>query len=349
MRILIAEDDAATRRTLEHLLGRWGHRVVACADGEEAWGRFRERPAELLLADWVMPRCDGLELCRRVRGDPAGRGVEILMLTARSDLAGVEQALAAGADDYLTKPVDPARLKIRLQVAAHRLELHARLWESEARQGYLLDSLPAIVWAVAREGVITYAAGAGLEALGLEAEELAGRSFRDLFAASPEILEAHLRAFSGREVVVEDRFQGRSLVARVRPLLDNAGTITGAVGVAQDVSNERQLEAQITQAAKMEILGQLVAGIAHDFNNLLTGMMGHVELLQLDAGEELKADLAELMEQVRHGSELTRQLLAFSRRREPGMAEVELGDVCGQAVRLLRRTVKGGMEIRLRV
>ncbi len=349
MRILLAEDDSATRRTVEHLLTTWGHEVVLCGDGEEAWARFREEVPRLLLLDWVMPGLDGLDVCRRVRGHPAGGAAQVVMLTGRAELADVEQALAAGADDYLTKPVDAAQLKIRLQIAAHRLQLQTLLQESEARQGCVLDALPAIVWAVNRDGVVNYGAGAGLAAMGLTAADLVGRRYGDLFGGCPEIVAVHARALAGYEEVVDGTFQGRSVVARLRPLYDGLGRVEGAVGVAQDVSVERQLEAQITQAMKMEVLGQLVASVAHDFNNLLTGMMGHIELLQLDAGEALQADLSGVMEAAHHGAELTRQLLSFSRRREPGMAAVEVGDLCGQAVRLVRRMVKGEIEVSIRV
>jgi len=349
VRILLAEDDSATRRTVEHLLSTWGHEVVSCGDGEEAWARFREEVPRLLLLDWVMPGLDGLEVCRKVRGHPAGGSVQVVMLTGRAELADVEAALAAGADDYLTKPVDAAQLKIRLQVAAHRLQLQTLLQESEARQGCILDALPAIVWAVNREGVVTYGAGAGLAAMGLTAGDLLGRGYPDLFRSCPEIAAVHARALAGYEEVVDGQFQGRSVVARLRPLYDGLGKVEGAVGVAQDVSAERQLEAQITQAMKMEVLGQLVASVAHDFNNLLTGMMGHIELLQLDAAEPLQADLSGVLEAAHHGAELTRQLLSFSRRREPGMTEVDAGDLCGQAVRLVRRMVKGEIEVSIRV
>jgi len=349
VRILLAEDDSATRRTVEHLLTTWGHDVVSCGDGEEAWAHFRDEVPRLLLLDWVMPGLDGLEVCRKVRGHPAGGSVQVVMLTGRAELADVEAALAAGADDYLTKPVDAAQLKIRLQVAAHRLQLQTLLQESEARQGCILDGLPAIVWAVNRDGVVTYGSGAGLAAMGLTGADLLGHDYAELFGGCPEIVAVHARALAGYEEVVDGQFQGRSVVARLRPLYDGLGKVEGAVGVAQDVSVERQLEAQITQAMKMEVLGQLVASVAHDFNNLLTGMMGHIELIQLDAGEALQADLSGVLEAAHHGAELTRQLLSFSRRREPGMAEVDAGDLCGQAVRLVRRMVKGEIEVSIRV
>ncbi|HEX9593683.1 MAG TPA: ATP-binding protein [bacterium] len=349
MVILIAEDDLVTRHALARMLEGWGHRVIACGDGDAAWAAFQAQAPPILLLDWVMPGKDGLDLCRAIRAHRLGCGVQILMLTARGDMTDVDQALAAGADDYLVKPVDLAQVKIRLQVAAHRLQLQSLLTASEARLQRVMSDLPAMVWAVNGDGLITYGGGAGLLAMGLTPTDLLGRHFTEVFASCNEILAGNSMALAGHQVNVDDTFQGRALVARITPMWDHLAGVVGAVGVAQDISVQRQLEAQISHSMKMEILGQLVAGIAHDFNNLLTGIMGNLELVEVDGNAEMQACLASVMEAAQHGAILTQQLLSFSRKREPGMQEVDPGDLCGQVVRLLRRTLKGGIEIDLQV
>ena len=349
MVVLIAEDDLVTRHALVRTLEGWGHQVVACADGDEAWKAFQAKTPPILILDWVMPGMDGLDVCRAVRADCLGCAVQILMLTARGDMTDVEEALSAGADDYLVKPVDLAQLKIRLQIAAHRLQLQTLLSESEERQQRVLSDLPATIWAVNREGLITYGGGAGLLAMGLTPTDLFGRHFTEVFASCHEISAGNSMALAGHQVTVDDTFQGRALVARITPMWDHRDGVVGAVGVAQDISVQRQLEAQVSHSMKMEILGQLVAGIAHDFNNLLTGIMGNLELVQLDGNAEIQACLQSVMEAARHGASLTQQLLSFSRKREPGMQEVDPGDLCGQVVRLLRRTLKNGIQIELEI
>ena len=263
--------------------------------------------------------------------------------------ADVDEALSAGADDYLVKPIDLSQLKIRLQVAAHRLQLQTLLSESEERQQRVLGDLPATVWAMNRDGLITYSGGAGLLAMGLTPNDLFGRHFTEVFAGCREMSAGNSMALAGHQVTVDDTFQGRALVARITPMLDHNKGVIGAVGVAQDISVQRQLEAQVSHSMKMEILGQLVAGIAHDFNNLLTGIVGNLELVQLDGNEEIQACLQSVMEAAHHGASLTQQLLSFSRKRDPGMQEVDPGDLCGQVVRLLRRTLTGAIDIELEV
>jgi two-component system cell cycle sensor histidine kinase/response regulator CckA len=347
--VLIAEDDVVTRHTLVRILEGLGHQVIACGDGDEAWQAFQAKAPPILILDWVMPGKDGLELCRAIRADCLGCAVQILMLTGRGDVTDVDEALAAGADDYLVKPIDVAQLKIRLQVAAHRLQLQTLLSESEERQQRVMNDLPAMVWAINGEGSITYGGGAGLLAMGLTPTDLLGRHFTEAFASCNEISAGNSMALAGHQVTVDDTFQGRALVARITPMWDHHAGVVGAVGVAQDISVQRQLEAQVSHSMKMEILGQLVAGIAHDFNNLLAGIMGNLELVQLDGNTEIQACLQSVMEAAQHGASLTQQLLSFSRKREPGMQEVDPGDVCGQVVRLLRRTLTEGIGIDLEV
>jgi signal transduction histidine kinase len=171
----------------------------------------------------------------------------------------------------------------------------------------------------------------------------------EAFAGCRQITAANVTALTGRQVNVDDTFQGRALMARITPIWGRLDEVVGAVGVAQDISVQRQLEAQAGHSMKMELLGQLVAGIAHDFNNLLAGMMGNLELAQLDADGEIRLCLDNVMQAARHGANLTQQLLAYSRKRDPGLQMVDPGDLCGQVVRLLRRTLKAGIDIELDV
>ena len=122
MDVVVADDSEVTRRLLTSTIERCGHRAIPAADGGAAWDAFeRCRPA-LIILDWQMPVIDGLELCRRIRGVPAGADVFVLMVTGRDATTGLLDALAAGVDDYMTKPVAPADLEARLRIAERRIE-----------------------------------------------------------------------------------------------------------------------------------------------------------------------------------------------------------------------------------
>ena len=130
MKILIAEDDAISRRVLEATLTKFGYDVVVAADGAEAWALLeREDAPRMAILDWMMPEIDGIELCRRLRSIPSATPPYLILLTAKSTKEDVVIGLDAGANDYLTKPFDRAELRARVRVGAQVLELQGHLAE----------------------------------------------------------------------------------------------------------------------------------------------------------------------------------------------------------------------------
>lgn len=128
MKVLIAEDDAVSRRVLAATLDKFGYEVVVTADGAEAWAALQRADApHLAILDWMMPKLDGVELCRRVRARATATPPYLILLTAKSGKEDVVIGLDAGANDYLTKPFDRSELRARVQVGAHVLELQANL------------------------------------------------------------------------------------------------------------------------------------------------------------------------------------------------------------------------------
>jgi phosphoserine phosphatase RsbU/P len=130
MKILIAEDDPVSRRVLQATLNNFDYEVVAVADGADAWAALQRKDApSLAILDWMMPKLDGVEICRRVRATPTATPPYLILLTAKSSKEEVVAGLDAGANDYLTKPFDRAELRARVQVGVHVLELQRNLAE----------------------------------------------------------------------------------------------------------------------------------------------------------------------------------------------------------------------------
>jgi CheY-like chemotaxis protein len=128
MKILIADDDRLTRRLLEVMLGEWGYEVVVAADGVEAWEVLQGKdPPRLALIDWLMPKMDGLELCRKLRGLPATQPTYVLLLTIKDGRGDAVAGLLAGADDYITKPYDADELQARLNAGVRMVNLQRTL------------------------------------------------------------------------------------------------------------------------------------------------------------------------------------------------------------------------------
>jgi two-component system NtrC family sensor kinase len=129
VKVLIAEDEAFSRELLRRNLEKWGHEVVTARDGAEAWRLFEGGTFPLVISDWTMPELDGLELIRRIRACRTRGYVYIILLTARAEKGDIVQGMAAGADDFVTKPFDREELRVRLQAGERILRQEQSLTE----------------------------------------------------------------------------------------------------------------------------------------------------------------------------------------------------------------------------
>ncbi|MBW1680192.1 MAG: diguanylate cyclase [Deltaproteobacteria bacterium] len=165
--ILIAEDNQVSRRMLQIALTKAGYEVTVAQDGREALDMFNDRFFPIVLTDWMMPEMDGLALCRAIREAPAEGYVFIILLTAKDSKEDIVAGLEAGADDYLTKPVNHAELIARIKTGVRILELERSLKKANEEirilsvtdpltgcynRGYLMDRLPQEVKKARRYG-----------------------------------------------------------------------------------------------------------------------------------------------------------------------------------------------------
>jgi two-component system cell cycle response regulator len=128
VKILIADDDDATRFKLQAWLTKRGYEVVVARNGAEAWEQLqRDDAPTLAILDWIMPQLDGVEVCRRVRQSGKVRYIYIVMLTIKGEKKEIVAGMEAGADDYLSKPFDYDELRVRLRAGERILTLQEEL------------------------------------------------------------------------------------------------------------------------------------------------------------------------------------------------------------------------------
>lgn len=132
MKILIAEDDPASRRLMETVLKNAGHDVVSFPDGLSAWGYYASEPVNYVICDWMMPEMDGIELCRRIRQHTSSSYTYFILVTAKSDRDSYHRAMNEGVDDFLAKPLDATELFLRLRVAQRIISFDSQLRELKA-------------------------------------------------------------------------------------------------------------------------------------------------------------------------------------------------------------------------
>lgn len=122
-KILIAEDDLITAKIIERHLKKWGYTVFFENNGEDGWKTLEKENIQIALLDWMMPGMDGLQLCRKIRDSRSDPYTYLILLTARASTDDIVEGLNAGADDYITKPLEPAELRARLMTGIRIIEL----------------------------------------------------------------------------------------------------------------------------------------------------------------------------------------------------------------------------------
>jgi DNA-binding response OmpR family regulator len=131
MKVLVAEDDAVSRTILGKILQTLGYEPILTVNGREALARIQREEIALLVTDWQMPDIDGPELCRRLRVPSRKAYTYIILLTALSGKSRYLEGLEAGADDFITKPVDPDELAARLKVGQRIIAMQKDLRQIE--------------------------------------------------------------------------------------------------------------------------------------------------------------------------------------------------------------------------
>jgi phosphoserine phosphatase RsbU/P len=132
MKILAVEDDSVALAILETCLVSLGHEVICTRNGEEAWTALKDTSVRLVVCDWQMPLLDGLALCQRLRARDAEYVYFILLTNAEASTDNRDLALAAGVDDFLSKPIDVQDLKMRIHVAARILTYTSHIRQLES-------------------------------------------------------------------------------------------------------------------------------------------------------------------------------------------------------------------------
>ncbi len=135
-RILIADDNAQNRELLEALLAKIDCDTEMAVDGQDTLNKVESFHPDLILLDVMMPKLNGFEVCRKLKADPVRSRIMILMVTALSELGDIERAVAAGTDDFLSKPVNSHELQKRV---SNMLKLKGTEDELERLRAYIRE------------------------------------------------------------------------------------------------------------------------------------------------------------------------------------------------------------------
>jgi two-component system, cell cycle sensor histidine kinase and response regulator CckA len=374
-RILIVDDERHNRQLLEVMLSAEGFVLQTASSGEHAISIVETDRPELILLDVMMPEMDGYEVTSRIKSNPLTKNIPIIMITAMDDRAARVRGLTAGAEDFLTKPVDRTELcmrvrnLLRLKAFGDYHDKYSKLLEgevglqaadlveSEARFRQLADTIEQVFFLV--NPVVTqmfyvspaYSSVFGRSCASVYADARswsydipAGERERVMKAIMPS---GTLVPFDVEFPIVRGDGAERTIRARGYPISNDAGEVFRFAGLADDVTERRKVEAQLRQSSRMDAVGQLASGIAHDFNNLLSVILTYSELLAADLkeGDPVRADLCEIREAGRRATGLTRQLLAFSRQQVLVPQVVDLTEIVVGMEKMLARLIGEDVEL----
>jgi PAS domain S-box-containing protein len=350
-KILICEDEPIVALDIKRHLLRFGYSVAGIfPSGEEALAVMgTERPDLVLMDIRLQGKLDGIAAARRIYDEFS---VPVVLLTAYADEDTVARAKDSHPFGYIIKPFEERELRTAIEIALFRHAMEAKLRQSEERYRSLFEEAPSANFTAAPDGRITSANSAfakllsrsdeaglvGSNLLDRFSDRSAGRSFLEgcRMGRVPPTEEWTLLARDGRTVYV---------LATLGLATDAAGRPVEIRGYLVDVSERRELESQLRQALKMEAIGRLAGGVAHDFNNIITAIMGYCNLLAEDLGDDKtqRDELEGIQTAARKAVNLTRQLLAFSRKQplEPRLidANQNLGDLEKMSRRLVSENI----------
>src|SRR5256885_597626 len=363
LRMLMVEDSEDDAELLAHELRRAGfalefERVDNAATLEAALDRSTW---DVIIGDNSMPGFSGTEALALLRA----RGLDIPFIfvsgTMGEDLAA--RALEAGAGDALTKgnlqrliPVIRRELREFGERRARR-ETEAALRVSEATYSALVEQAPLGIYRSTPAGRFVSANAALARMLGYSspAQLLTLDMARDVYTDPDErrrLVERDTytdRVYDELEATWE-RKDGTHIRVQlsVRASRDKDGRVEFYEAFVRDITTQRQLEAQLVQAQKMEAIGRLAGGVAHDFNNLLTVILSYSELLleELPKDSSNRDDIGQIRKAAQGASELTRQLLAFSRQQVLEPKVVDLNAAVTGIERLLARVLREDIQLR---
>jgi PAS domain S-box-containing protein len=341
MKILLVEDHRQSRENLQRLIERRGHEVAAVGSAEEARSLLEKQTFPFLILDWMLPGESGIDLCRDLRARPQGDETFILLVTAKHDTEDLEQALAAGANDYLTKPLSLELLNVRLSVAERQIRelternlARAALQDSARTMANILENTKEGFFAVNNEWRFTYVNPQAELLLGRNRDALIGRDlWQELPHFSNPPFSENYRRVMEEELAIDFEAAADShgkTMFEMRAYPSNGGVSV----FFRDVSERKRAEEERLTTSKLESLGTLAGGIAHDLNNILTVISGNIGLAQIEAptnGGSLLSFLSKAGQAAQHAAHLSSQLLTFSKGGAPLKRVASISELLAQA------------------
>ena len=345
------EDFFLIREILERTRSTFAAELEHAHSVDDARVMLQQTPYSLVLFEHGAGEDENLHAATEFFN--AGISVPFILLTEDADERTVAEIIKGGNWNCVAKSqlTDVTLVRtIRNTLALHSLQQEQKTTEEALRKlSRAVEQSADMVMVTDRQGIIEYVNPAFEVLTGYRRDEVGGSTPRFLKSGEqgPEVYQDLWKTIlSGnvfRGILVNRKKNGELhyVEESISPVRDSEGNITHFISNGRDLTDRLRLEAQLVQAQKMDAIGRLAGGVAHDFNNLLTIITSYSELA-LDAvphESPLEAKIHEILLAAKRAAELTRQLLAFSRKQPQALRVVDLNQVIGGIAKTLPRLI----------
>ncbi|MFH1117492.1 MAG: response regulator [Pseudomonadota bacterium] len=307
-RILVVDDEKPNVIVLQAMLKSLGYLSESAADGYEALAKLNPG-FDLVLLDVMMPDMDGFEVARRIREMPGAGTIPIIMVTILNSREDRLRAVEAGANDFITKPVDKLELRVRVSSMLKMKEAEDALRESEARYRMLVENSPVGIISCDLDGQITEINPAAVNLLDMPSGEDAetGNLLSNPYLVESGVSDAvRMCLESGRPGVnefalkVNRRGHARAYLVAIRTI---AGTVAGAQMVVEDISHYKRTEDMRLRSERLKALVEMAEGAGEHFNDALQVIAGGVQMAMSSLESRDYSSVRPYLEKIRGGAD----------------------------------------------
>ena len=368
-KILVVDNHPVVLTFMTQLFEKEGHQVMTAETGLDALDILSKFIPDVIFIDLIMPNIDGRKLCQIIRKIPKLKDVSLVILSAiaaeqKVDFTefGANACIAKAPFNKMAKHIHTVMDQLSLTPSASLSDQVIGLSDVFPRHiteellfikkhfEAILGTMSEGILEITSEGRIVYANPAAIALIGILEETLLASNFTDLLKETDgQWIKDQLVAIHNQsKTIIRDfpvMINGKQILLNIFPIMDEKHRTI--VIILNDVSERKRMEAQFLQAQKMEAIGQLAGGIAHDFNNLLTIIKGYsqLSLMELKEGGPLRENIEEINKASDRASDLTQQLLAFSRRQILEMKVLDLNALLPGVEMMLRRVIGEDIEL----
>ncbi|OQY59530.1 MAG: hypothetical protein B6245_06130 [Desulfobacteraceae bacterium 4572_88] len=379
--ILLAVDDRPDNLfVLEQLITAYCPecRVITAQDAQKGLNLAEETPPDVAVIDVQMPGMNGIEMCRRLKTDKATEKVSVILLTAHQVTPQLKvEGLEAGAEDFISKPIDNSELIAKIRVRLRVKQSEERLRDEKTRlegavrtrteQLHAAEDRYKALFNSASDAIFIHDPEGRFLEVNDEACQRLGYTREELLKITPQHIDHVQDARMYSERVEQLRREGQIFFESIHvsksgeqiPSELNSRIIEydgrpAIMTIARDIrerkkaeDEKRRLRTQLRQVQKMEALGTLSGGIAHDFNNILFPIFGYTEMSIADAseGSRIHKNLEHVMKAAKRAKELVQQILTFSHETGQELKPLKLQPVIKESLKLLRASLPATIKI----